>query len=120
MILLTSVLERKLGEMAFKVTKNAEHYIQPSTDAKSVQVRKVVRKILRAMEEELGKGGIIKHLKGIKWEVVVVRDSQVNAFCLPGGKIVVCAGLLDRFKEENEIATVIGHEVHKYIECVIM
>lgn len=116
MILLTSVLERKLGEMAFKVTKNAEHYIQPSTDAKSVQVRK----ILRAMEEELGKGGMIKHLKGIKWEVVVVRDSQVNAFCLPGGKIVVCAGLLDRFKEEIEIATVIGHEVHKYIECVIM
>lgn len=120
MILLTSGLESKLGEMAFEETKNAKHFVLPSTDAKRVQVRKVTRKILRAMEEELGKGGMIKHLKGIEWEVDVVRDSQVNAFCLPGGMIVVCTGLLDRFEEENELATVIDHEVLKYIQCVVM
>lgn len=89
-------------------------------DARSVKVRRIARKILKAMEEELGRGAMIKHLKGIKWEVVVVRDSQVNAFCLPGGKIVVCTGLLDRFKEEDEVATVIGHEVHRYNLCAIM
>lgn len=52
-----------------------------------------------------------KHLEGLNWEVIVVRDDMVNAFCLPGGKIVVFTGLIDNFKTDPEIATVIGHEV---------
>ncbi|KAM0879657.1 hypothetical protein ACQ4PT_034080 [Festuca glaucescens] len=51
-----------------------------------------------------------KHLDGINWEVLVVKDNTVNAFCTPGGKIVVYTGLLDRFKTDAEIATVLGHE----------
>lgn len=52
-----------------------------------------------------------RHLEGLNWEVVVVRDDMVNAMCLPGGKIIVFSGLLDHFKTDAEIATVIGHEV---------
>lgn len=52
-----------------------------------------------------------KHLERLNWEVIVVRDDMVNAFCLPGGKIVVFTGLIDNFKTDPEIATVIGHEV---------
>ncbi|KAL1208078.1 Mitochondrial metalloendopeptidase OMA1 [Cardamine amara subsp. amara] len=51
------------------------------------------------------------HLEGISWEVIVVNDPMVNAFCLPAGKIVVFTGLLDHFKSDAEVATVIGHEV---------
>ncbi|KAH7656013.1 Peptidase family M48 protein [Dioscorea alata] len=52
-----------------------------------------------------------RHLEGLNWEVLVVRDNTVNAFCLPGGKIVVFTGLLDHFRTDAEIATVLGHEV---------
>ncbi|XP_072952844.1 mitochondrial metalloendopeptidase OMA1-like [Typha angustifolia] len=52
-----------------------------------------------------------RHLDRLNWEVLVVRDDTVNAFCLPGGKIVVFTGLLDHFRTDAEIATVIGHEV---------
>ncbi|KAJ0987250.1 hypothetical protein J5N97_005606 [Dioscorea zingiberensis] len=52
-----------------------------------------------------------RHLEGLNWEVLVVRDQTVNAFCLPGGKIVVFTGLLDHFRSDAEIATVLGHEV---------
>lgn len=52
-----------------------------------------------------------RHLEGLSWEVVVVRDGTVNAMCLPGGKIIVYTGLLDQFRNDAEIATVIGHEV---------
>lgn len=45
------------------------------------------------------------------WEVIVVRNSMINAMCLPGGKIIVFTGLLDKLKEDAEIATVLGHEV---------
>ncbi|XP_006649023.2 mitochondrial metalloendopeptidase OMA1 [Oryza brachyantha] len=52
-----------------------------------------------------------RHLDGLNWEVIVVRDDLVNAMCLPGGKIVVFTGLLDHFKTDAEIATVLAHEV---------
>nr|GEZ89389.1 peptidase M48 [Tanacetum cinerariifolium] len=50
------------------------------------------------------------HLEGLKWEVLVVNDHLVNAFCLPGGKIVVFTGLLKHFRTDEELATIIGHE----------
>ncbi|KAL6008015.1 metalloendopeptidase [Asimina triloba] len=52
-----------------------------------------------------------QHLEGLNWEVLVVNDPMVNAFCLPGGKIVVFTGLLDQFRADAEIATVVAHEV---------
>ncbi|XP_071732680.1 mitochondrial metalloendopeptidase OMA1-like [Rutidosis leptorrhynchoides] len=51
------------------------------------------------------------HLEGLEWEVLVVNDKEVNAFCLPGGKIVVFSGLLKHFTTNEEIATIIAHEV---------
>lgn len=56
------------------------------------------------------------HLEGINWEVIVVNEPMVNAFCLPAGKIVVFTGLLDHFKSDAEVATVIGHEVHNSLK----
>uniref|UniRef100_A0A1D1Y1G6 Mitochondrial metalloendopeptidase OMA1 n=1 Tax=Anthurium amnicola TaxID=1678845 RepID=A0A1D1Y1G6_9ARAE len=53
----------------------------------------------------------VQHLEGLNWEVVVVRNPITNAMCLPGGKIIVFTGLLDHFKSDAEIATVMGHEV---------
>jgi predicted Zn-dependent protease len=51
--------------------------------------------------------------KGSKfdWKVSLVRDSQVNAFCLPGGKIVVYTGILPVAQSEAGLATVMGHEM---------
>jgi len=51
------------------------------------------------------------HLDGLNWEILVVNEPVVNAFCLPGGKIVVFTGLLEHFRSDAEIATIIGHEV---------
>lgn len=55
------------------------------------------------------------HLEGINWEVLVVNEPVVNAFCLPAGKIVVFTGLLEHFRSDAEVATVIGHEVLTFI-----
>ncbi len=49
--------------------------------------------------------------KDFDWAVSVVRSSQVNAFCLPGGKIVVYTGILPYAKTEAGLATVMGHEM---------
>ncbi|XP_024991038.1 mitochondrial metalloendopeptidase OMA1 isoform X2 [Cynara cardunculus var. scolymus] len=65
----------------------------------------------RKKGKEKGEVSATAHLEGLKWEVLVVNDHVVNAFCLPGGKIVVFTGLLEHFKTDEEIATIIGHEV---------
>jgi len=49
--------------------------------------------------------------KKFDWQVSVVRSSQVNAFCLPGGKIVVYTGILPVARTEAGLATVMGHEM---------
>lgn len=49
--------------------------------------------------------------KDFQWAVALVRSPQVNAFCLPGGKIVVYSGILPIAENEAGLATVIGHEV---------
>ena len=46
-----------------------------------------------------------------EWEVVVFDSKQVNAFALPGGKIGIYSGLLDVAKNQDQLATVIGHEI---------
>ncbi|KAK8518294.1 hypothetical protein V6N13_027768 [Hibiscus sabdariffa] len=51
------------------------------------------------------------HLEGLNWEVLVINQPEVNAMCLPGGKIVVFTGLLEHIQTDSEIATIIGHEV---------
>ena len=48
---------------------------------------------------------------GGNWEVVVFNDSDANAFALPGGKIGVYTGMLKVAENQDQLATVIGHEV---------
>jgi len=50
-------------------------------------------------------------LSNFAWEFVLVEDPQVNAFCMPGGKIVVYSGILPVTQNETGLAVVVGHEV---------
>ncbi|KAM7494577.1 hypothetical protein LguiB_029186 [Lonicera macranthoides] len=65
----------------------------------------------RKKGQEKGSKSATGHLEGLNWEVLVVNEPVVNAFCLPGGKIVVFTGLFKHFRTDEEIATIIGHEV---------
>jgi len=50
--------------------------------------------------------------KNWKWEINVDKNNQVNAYCMPGGKIMVFTGLIDQLKpSDDELAVVIGHEI---------
>jgi predicted Zn-dependent protease len=55
-----------------------------------------------------GKGAI---LEGYNWEFNLVNDNQVNAWCMPGGKVVVYSGLLGVTQNESALAVVMGHEI---------
>ncbi len=74
-------------------------------------VKKVGQKIAEAAEKILRAKGKAGYLKDYKWEYHLVKSNQVNAWCMPGGKIVVYTGILPITKDEAGLAVVLGHEV---------
>lgn len=83
-----------------------------SSDANAVNmVKSVGRKLADATEKYLISTGLESELENFDWEFNLVKDKQVNAFCMPGGKIVVYEGLLSVAQNESELAVVIGHEI---------
>ncbi|KAH7619735.1 putative Mitochondrial metalloendopeptidase OMA1 [Nannochloris sp. 'desiccata'] len=55
-------------------------------------------------------GGYHSHMQGLDWEFAVIHSPEVNAFVVPGGKVVVYTGLLRLLTTEDELAAVIAHE----------
>jgi predicted Zn-dependent protease len=74
-------------------------------------VQRVGRRIQKAVEMYLDQNGQANLLNGYKWEFNLVKDKQVNAFCMPGGKVVVYTGILPLTQNEAGLATVLGHEI---------
>ena len=83
--------------------------IAGTSEAKSVEV--VGKKIKDAAEKWLNANGYEGYLKDYQWEYKLVNSKDVNAWCMPGGKIVVYSGILPITKNEAGLATVLGHEV---------
>ena len=74
-------------------------------------VTRVGQKIAVAAERWLTANGYVGYLNDYKWEYNLVDDKAVNAWCMPGGKIVVYTGILPIAKGETGLAAIMGHEV---------
>ncbi|MFP9113527.1 M48 family metallopeptidase [Flavobacterium sp. RHBU_3] len=77
----------------------------------AAMVTSVGQKIKAAAEKYLASLGHSDYLAGYEWEYKLVQSDEVNAWCMPGGKIVVYSGILPITKDEAGLATVLGHEV---------
>ena len=77
----------------------------------SAMVTRVGQKIAAATEAYLKANGLASEVQNFSWEFNLVKDDQLNAFCMPGGKIVVYEGIMKLMSSDDELAVVIGHEV---------
>lgn len=75
------------------------------------QVNRVGKDIQYAVIKMLGPTKFNKVLKDFRWEYNVVDDPQANAWCMPGGKVVVYTGILKHTKDDDGLAVVMGHEI---------
>lgn len=83
-----------------------------SSDQVSADIVKGVgRKLADATEMYLRASGLEHEIANFDWEFNLIKDSQINAFCMPGGKIVVYEGLLSVARTPDELAVVLGHEI---------
>ncbi|WP_029901828.1 M48 family metallopeptidase [Prevotella sp. 10(H)] len=83
-----------------------------STDqVNTAMVRKVGQNIANAVVTYLQNNGYADQVKDYSWEFNLVKSDEVNAFCMPGGKIVVYEGILPYTQNQTGLAVVMGHEV---------
>ncbi|MEO6452934.1 MAG: M48 family metallopeptidase, partial [Ginsengibacter sp.] len=83
--------------------------VTASKDAE--MVRRVGGRIAAAITQYYSQKGLSKELAGYKWEFNLVDNKEVNAWCMPGGKVVVYTGLLPVAQNEAALAIVMGHEI---------
>ena len=83
-----------------------------STNAtNTAMVQRVGQRLANAVTQYLNANGLSSDVKNFSWEFNLVADKQVNAWCMPGGKIVVYEGLLPVTQDEGSLAIVLGHEI---------
>lgn len=79
--------------------------------AQTQRTREMGKRIASATERYLRSIGHTEDIRYFRWEFNLIASNQVNAFCMPGGKIVVYEGILPVAQTDDELATVIAHEV---------
>lgn len=89
----------------------AEHKPLAANDKRTIMVKEIGGKIQQAVEKYYASKGLSSQLNGFKWEFNVVDEAVVNAWCMPGGKVVVYTGLLPVTQDEASLAVVMGHEI---------
>ena len=83
-----------------------------STNQEQVDMVKTVGKNIEyAVVQYLADNNYAQLLEGFNWEFNLVEDNQANAWCMPGGKVVVYTGILPITQDENGLAVVMGHEI---------
>lgn len=80
-------------------------------DERAQLVTRVGTKIQQAAETYMQQHNMSKDLKNFKWDYNTVDATTINAWCMPGGKVVVYTGLLPYTQNENALAVVMGHEI---------
>lgn len=83
-----------------------------STNAANTEmVKRVGQRLATAVEQYLKDHNQSAEIKNYNWVFNLVQDNSANAFCMPGGKIVVYEGLLPITQNESSLAIVLGHEI---------
>jgi predicted Zn-dependent protease len=108
------VSEQELQAMAtqeYQQFLSTNRTVSPSADRDAEMVRRVGQRIATAVTNYYKQQGLGDVLDGYQWEYNLVNNKEANAWCMPGGKIVVYTGLLPITQNEAALAIVIGHEV---------
>ncbi len=111
---LSLVPESELQLMAtseYKTFLSEHKVLNPASNKDAAMVDRVGTQISKAITKYYISRQQESVIEGYKWEFNTVEDKAVNAWCMPGGKVVVYSGLLPVAQNETALAIVIGHEI---------
>jgi predicted Zn-dependent protease len=87
-----------------------EHKVSTNQE-QTATVKRVGANVQHAVERYFAASGLSDQLSNYKWEFNLVEDPQVNAWCMPGGKVVVYTGIMPVARGDAGLAVVLGHEI---------
>jgi len=108
------VSESQLQEMAvseYRQFLSQSKVLSSSSNKDAEMVKRVGTRLAAAANRYMDSIGAADKLKGYQWEFNLVDNKEVNAWCMPGGKVVVYTGLLPIAQNEAALAIVLGHEI---------
>ena len=108
------VSEQELQAMAttqYQQFLSQNRVVAPSADRDAEMVRRVGQRVASAVTKYYNEKGLSEVLQGYNWQFNLVNDKDANAWCMPGGKVVVYTGLLPITQNEAALAVVMGHEI---------
>lgn len=109
---LVLVSDAELLNMSLQSYKQFIDSVPLSNDVvHTAMVKRTGAKISAAVEAFLKVNGHQAEIANFQWEFNLVKDSTVNAFCMPGGKVVFFEGILPVTQTEAGVAVVMGHEI---------
>jgi len=111
---LSLVPENEVQSMAltqYKEFLNSSKVVSDKASHDAAMVKRVGEKIATAINKYYSEHGMPDALKGYHWEFNLVEGKEINAWCMPGGKVVVYTGLLPITQNETALAIVLGHEI---------
>lgn len=103
-----SELEQSAAQQYTELLQKAasQRALAPSNDAQVLRLRSIAKRIIPFAQPWNSRA------KDWKWEVNLIGSNQINAFCMPGGKIAFYSGILTQLKlTDDEVAMVMGHEI---------
>jgi predicted Zn-dependent protease len=106
--------EAEIQGMAFSQYQqfiSTNKVLNPANNQNAAMVKRVAERLITAITQYATEKGFANELANYKWEVNLVEDKSVNAWCMPGGKIVVYTGILPVTQNETALAIVMGHEI---------
>lgn len=111
---LSLVSDNELQTMAkteYQTFLSQNKVVSSSQSKDADMVRRVGSRIANAITQYYTQKGLGNQLAGYQWEYNLVDNKEANAWCMPGGKIVVYTGLLPITRDEPSLAIVLGHEI---------
>jgi predicted Zn-dependent protease len=109
---LNLINSQEINSLSFQQYDELKRTSTLSKDAaKTAQVKRVGQRIQAAIEKFLSAQGHSELLEGFAWEYILIESKDVNAFCMPGGKVAFYTGILPYCQDETGIAVVMGHEI---------
>jgi predicted Zn-dependent protease len=102
---------RSMATTQYQQFLSTNKVISTSSNRDAEMVSRVGGRIVKAVQDYLASKNQSKLIEGYQWEYHLVESKEVNAWCMPGGKIVVYTGLLPYTQNEAALASVMGHEV---------
>jgi predicted Zn-dependent protease len=108
------ISETQLQQMAvseYRTFLSQSKVMNAASNKDAEMVRRVGTRLAAAVQTYMDSLGASDKIKGYQWEFNLVDNKEVNAWCMPGGKVVVYTGLLPVAQNEAALAVVLGHEI---------